>query len=56
MDIDDLVALNAFEELPGYYVPWFDQKNTSRARRVCQVREIAVRSSLLEVSLATTRS
>jgi hypothetical protein len=26
MDVDDLVALNAFEELPGYYVPWFDQK------------------------------
>src|SRR5580700_4930812 len=26
MDLDDLVALNAFEELPGYYVPWFDQK------------------------------
>jgi hypothetical protein len=26
MDIDDLVALNAFEELPGYYVPWHDQQ------------------------------
>src|SRR6266568_8673566 len=24
MDIDDLVALNAFEELPGYYVPWYN--------------------------------
>jgi len=26
MDVDDLVALNAFEELPGYYVPWLNQK------------------------------
>src|SRR5580693_231245 len=26
MDVDDLVALNAFEELPGYYVPWLDQQ------------------------------
>src|ERR1700682_2176438 len=24
MDVDDLVALNAFEELPGYYVPWLN--------------------------------
>ncbi len=23
-DIDDIVALNAFEELPGYYVPWYN--------------------------------
>jgi hypothetical protein len=26
MDVDDLVALNAFEELPGYYVPWLNQR------------------------------
>jgi hypothetical protein len=26
VDVDDLVALNAFEELPGYYVPWFNQQ------------------------------
>jgi hypothetical protein len=26
IDIDDLVALNAFEELPGYYVPWLNEK------------------------------
>jgi len=26
MDVDDLVALNAFEELPSYYVPWLDQQ------------------------------
>jgi hypothetical protein len=24
MDLDDVVALNAFEELPDYYVPWYD--------------------------------
>jgi hypothetical protein len=27
MDLDDLVALNAFEELPGYYVPWYDAQH-----------------------------
>ena len=27
MDIDDLVALNAFEELPGYYVPWYNAQH-----------------------------
>jgi hypothetical protein len=26
LDVDDLVALNAFEELPGYYVPWLNQQ------------------------------
>jgi hypothetical protein len=24
LSLDDIVALNAFEELPGYYVPWYD--------------------------------
>jgi hypothetical protein len=27
MDIDDVVALNAFEELPDYYVPWYDSQH-----------------------------
>jgi hypothetical protein len=26
VDIDDVVALNAFMELPDYYVPWFNEK------------------------------
>lgn len=26
MDIDDVVAFNAFEELPYYYVPWYDKQ------------------------------
>ncbi len=26
MDIDDLVALNAFEEVPDYYLPWLEEK------------------------------
>ncbi|MGZ5392553.1 MAG: C45 family autoproteolytic acyltransferase/hydrolase, partial [Mycobacterium sp.] len=26
MDVWDVVALNAFEEVPGYYVPWLDAK------------------------------
>ena len=25
----DLVALNAIEELPGYYVPWLDNSTAS---------------------------
>lgn len=24
LDLDDIVAMNAFEELPGYYVPWLN--------------------------------
>jgi hypothetical protein len=27
MDIDDVVALNAFEELPNYYVPWYNSQH-----------------------------
>ncbi len=27
LDIDDVVALNAFEELPDYYVPWYNQQH-----------------------------
>ena len=26
MDVDDVVALNAFEEVPDYYVPWLNEK------------------------------
>ena len=26
LDIDDIVALNAFEEVPDYYVPWLNEK------------------------------
>jgi hypothetical protein len=27
MDLDDVVALNAFEELPDYYTPWYDSRH-----------------------------
>src|SRR5579864_1658871 len=27
LDVDDVVALNAFEEVPDYYVPWLNAKN-----------------------------
>jgi hypothetical protein len=27
MDLDDVVALNAFEELPDYYVPWYNSQH-----------------------------
>jgi Phospholipase B len=35
LDIDDVVALNAFEELPDYYVPWYNtQHKEARAPRL----------------------
>ncbi|MGA3325771.1 MAG: C45 family peptidase [Terriglobia bacterium] len=27
LDLDDVVALNAFQEIPDYYVPWYDAKH-----------------------------
>ena len=27
LDLDDVVALNAFEEVPDYYVPWYDARH-----------------------------
>jgi Phospholipase B len=34
LDLDDVVALNAFQELPDYYVPWLNsQTQTSKASR-----------------------
>ena len=30
LDLYDIVAMNAFEELPGYYVPWLDEKTQAR--------------------------
>jgi hypothetical protein len=27
IDLDDIIALNAFQELPYYYVPWYDQQH-----------------------------
>jgi hypothetical protein len=33
VDLDDVVVLNAFQELPDYYVPWYDaQRDESDAR------------------------
>ena len=29
LDVYDIVALNAFEEVPDYYVPWLDKQNKS---------------------------
>lgn len=35
MDLDDVVALNAFEELLDYYVPWYDkQKKVAGAPKI----------------------
>ena len=35
MDLDDVVALNAFQELPDYYVPWLNaRENVANAPRL----------------------
>ena len=31
LDLDDIVALNAFQELPDYYVPWYDARHEESA-------------------------
>ncbi|MHB8734720.1 MAG: hypothetical protein ACYC6M_05390, partial [Terriglobales bacterium] len=28
-DLDDIIVLNAFEEMPDYYVPWYNRHHTS---------------------------
>lgn len=30
LDLDDVVAMNAFMELPDYYVPWLDEKEKNK--------------------------
>ena len=32
LDLDDIVALNAFQELPDYYVPWLNRQTHSSAK------------------------
>ena len=32
LDLDDVVALNAFEELADYYVPWLDKKQRNKEK------------------------
>jgi len=34
LDVYDIVAFNAFEELPDYYVPWLDKQQRHRMRRI----------------------
>ncbi len=39
MNLDDVVALNAFEELPDYYVPWYDKRHkTKKAESVADLK------------------
>ena len=35
LDVYDIVALNAFEEVPDYYVPWLNKKNKSEKLPSC---------------------
>ncbi|HVB99623.1 MAG TPA: C45 family peptidase [Candidatus Dormibacteraeota bacterium] len=34
LDLDDIVALNAFQELPDYYVPWYDARHLQSLNRL----------------------
>ena len=34
LDVDDIVAMNAFEELPDYYVPWYTSSRRWRMRPI----------------------
>ena len=31
LDLDDIVAMNAFMELPDYYVPWLNEQTKAAA-------------------------
>ena len=33
LDLDDIVAMNAFMELPDYYVPWLNEKEKKKVER-----------------------
>jgi Phospholipase B len=43
LDVYDIVALNAFEEVPDYYVPWFNKKSKkeSASKRVINGTEMS---------------
>ena len=57
LDLYDIVALNAFEELPGYYVPWVNEQTKAAERAENQQpRKIAARSWPMAVGRKTTRS
>ena len=47
LDVYDIVALNAFEEVPDYYVPWLNKQTRKRqkAPKLKPLRAIAARSS-----------
>jgi hypothetical protein len=34
LNLDDIVALNAFQELPDYYVPWYDTRHEESRNQV----------------------
>jgi hypothetical protein len=41
LDVYDIVALNAFEEVPDYYVPWLDkQEKSARLLRPAPIQKI----------------
>ena len=53
IDLDDLVAMNAFMELPDYYVPWMDEKTKpANSHSSTGADHCSVASSLARTSTA----
>ena len=42
LDLDDVVALNAFQELPEYYVPWYDKHHPTRGKTSASLSDAKV--------------
>ena len=38
LDVYDIVALNAFEEVPDYYVPWLNKQRRISRRKASETR------------------
>ena len=41
LDVYDIVALNAFEEVPDYYVPWLNKQTTNQQEKTAQAPKLA---------------
>jgi len=41
LDIYDIVALNAFEEVPDYYVPWLNKQTTNKQQKSSKAPKLA---------------
>jgi len=41
LDVYDVVALNAFEEVPDYYVPWLNKQTTNQQQKTAKAPKLA---------------